>query len=148
MALTTADRLTVLYACEHLVARTDDASEVLQHVVDGARQLLNAPASWLAIVDGDDMRIAADSGLRSPEMPLQWSLKVGQGVGGTVAATGQPALIRDYRRDPRRVSHVKLIIDQEDLRSGAVVPLPAEAGGLLGVLYVGDHPPARSPPTT
>ena len=143
MALTTADRLTVLYACEHLVAGTDDASEVLQHVVDGARQLLNAPASWLAMVDGDDMRIAAHSGLRSPEMPLQWSLKVGQGVGGTVAATGQPTLIRDYRRDPRRVSHVKLIIDQEDLRSGAVVPLPAPAGGVLGVLYVGDHPPGR-----
>ena len=143
MALTTGDRLTVLYACEHLVARTDEVSGVLQQVVDGARQLLNAPASWLAIVDGDDMRIAAHSGLRSPEMPLQWSLKVGQGVGGTVAATGQPALIRDYRRDPRRVSHVKLIIDQEDLRSGAVVPLPAPAGGLLGVLYVGDHPPGR-----
>jgi len=143
MALTTADRLTVLYACGHLMARTDDASEVFQHVVDGARQLLNAPASWLAIVDGDDLRIAAHSGLRSAEMPLQWSLKVGQGVGGTVAATGQPTLIRDYRRDPRRVSHVKLIIDQEDLRSGAVVPLPAPAGGLLGVLYVGDYPPGR-----
>lgn len=143
MALTTAGRLAVLHACEHLVTEAEDVSEVLRHLVDGARQLLNAPASWLATVDGDDMRIAAHSGLRSPEMPIRWSLKVGQGVGGTVAATGQPTLIRDYRRDRRRVSHVKLIIDQEELRSGAVVPVPAPAGGLLGVLYVGDHHPGR-----
>ena len=143
MALTTAGRLAVLHACEHLVTEAEDVSEVLRHLVDGARPLLNAPASWLATVDGDDMRIAAHSGLRSPEMPIRWSLKVVQGVGGTVAATGQPTLIRDYRRDRRRVSHVKLIIDQEELRSGAVVPVPAPAGGLLGVLYVGDHHPGR-----
>jgi len=142
MALTTASRCTVLHACEQLVADAHDVPEVFQHLVDGARQLLNAPASWFATVDGDNMRIAAHSG-RSPEMPARWSLKAGQGVAGAVAATGRPALLRDYRTDGRRGSDVKLIIDQEELRSCAVVPVCAPAGGVLGVLYVGDHEPGR-----
>ena len=131
MALTAASRCTVLHACEQLVADAHDVPEVFQHLVDGARQLLNAPASWFAIIEGDNMRIAAHSG-RSPEMPARWSLKVGQGAAGAVAATGRPALIRDYRPDGRRASDVKLIIDQHELRSGAVVPVCAPAGGVLG----------------
>lgn len=143
MALATAGRLTVLHACEHLVAEAPDVPGVFQRLVEGARRLLDAPASWLATLDGDSLRIAAHSGLRSPEMPARWAIRVGQGVGGVVAATGQPALIRDYRRDPRRVRHVKSIIDEEDLRSGAVVPVPDLTDGRPGVLYVGDHEPGR-----
>ena len=140
MALTTVGPRAVLHACERLVADANDVPDVFQHLVDGARQLLNAPASWFATIDGDNMRIAAHSGLRSPEIPARWSLKVGQGVAGAVAATGRPALIRDYRRDGPRVSHVKLIIGEEEPRSGAVVPVCAPTG-VLGVLYVGDHQP-------
>lgn len=143
MAPQSADRLAVLHACEHLVAEALDVPDVLQRLVDGGRQLLDAPASWLATIDREDLRIAAHSGLRSPDMPARWHIKVGQGVGGAVAATSQPALIRDYRRDPRRARHVKLIIDAENLRSGAVVPVPAQTGGLVGVLYVADHLPGR-----
>ena len=90
MALTTVGPRAVLHACERLVADANDVPDVFQHLVDGARQLLNAPASWFATIDGDNMRIAAHSGLRSPEIPARWSLKVGQGVAGAVAATGRP----------------------------------------------------------
>ncbi len=143
MALTTAGRCAVLRACEQLVTDASDVPEVLQHFVDGARQLLNAPASWFATIDGDNMRMAAQSGLRSPEMPARWPLEAGQGVAGAVAASGRPALIRDHRSDGGQAGRVKLIIDQEELRSGAVVPVCAPAGGVLGVLYVGDHRPGR-----
>ncbi len=133
---------SAMYACERLVADTASVSEVLQRLVDGARQLLGAPASWLAQLGPDGLRIAAHSGLRNPDMPARWSLEMGQGIGGAVAASGQPTLVRDYRRDPRRVSLVKLIIDEEKLRSAAVVPVSA-AGALFGVLYVADPRPGR-----
>ena len=84
--------------------------------------------------------MVADAGLRLPGLSAQWRLEVGVGVGGAVAATGQTALIRDYRRDPRRVAGLKAVLDAEELRSGVVVALDC---GAPTVLYIAERDPRR-----
>lgn len=87
--------------------------------------------------------IVAHEGLRDSRTAALWRLAVGKGVGGRVAATGTPTLIRDYRHDPRRQSQVKSVVDAEGMRSGVVAALADETGDRppVGVLYVGDRVP-------
>jgi sugar diacid utilization regulator len=64
----------------------------------------------------------------------------GQGMGGRVAASGNPILIEDYRNSPYRHPSVADIVDSEQLRSGIALPVHARIGQegskhVSGVLY-------------
>ena len=64
------------------------------------------------------------------------ALQPGQGIVGTVAATGVPLLIRDTRKDHRYV------VDDAARQSEIAVPLLADDGTVLGVID-SEHPEAN-----
>ncbi|HUR74888.1 MAG TPA: hypothetical protein VMZ00_11485, partial [Sporichthya sp.] len=133
----------VLEMAFRLLGCGGDYRAVAAGVVETARTIFSAPVAWLAATHPDEpdtLRMVADAGLRVPGLSTQWRLAVGDGVGGAVAATGKTGLIRDYRRDPRRVNHLKTILDAEELRSGVVVAVEC---GRPTVLYVGHRDPRR-----
>jgi sugar diacid utilization regulator len=126
-----------------LLGSGGDYGDVARAVVEAARTVFDAPVAWLAAPSADEpktLTMVAETGLRLPGLSAQWHLEVGEGVGGTVAATGHSALIRDYRRDPRRVPGLKAVLDAEELRSGVVVALDC---GQPTVLYIADRDPRR-----
>jgi sugar diacid utilization regulator len=135
---TRVDQVEVALLRRLLSARS--ISGVTQAAVDGVRELVSADVSWCGLVRGEYLAMAAYSGLRTTEMPALWRLRVGQGVGGRVAAEGRTLTVRDYRHDPRRVPLMKRLIDAEGIRGGVCAPL---LGGsdVLGVLYATHRSP-------
>lgn len=116
------------------------ASAAAQAAVDAVRESLGTDLSWVGMISGDVLKMAAHNGLRTTEMMTAWRLAVGQGVGGRVAKEGKPLITKDYRRDPRRVQVMKSLIDAEGLTSGMVVPI-LNGGEVLGVLYAASREP-------
>lgn len=113
---------------------------VAQAAVEAARWALDADISWCGFLQGDTLVMGAYSGFRNPGIADVWSLGLGQGIGGRVAAEGRTITIRDYLRDPRRVPVMKKVIDDEGIRGVICAPLVSDpllpAGSILGVLYV------------
>jgi GAF domain-containing protein len=82
--------------------------------------------------EGDVLRVASLVGL-SLEAGL--SVRVGEGVSGQVAATGQPLFVRDAATDPRVASDT---VRQSGLRALYAVPLVLD-DELLGVAHMGSR---------
>jgi sugar diacid utilization regulator/putative methionine-R-sulfoxide reductase with GAF domain len=126
-------------AYRQLLAATTPMT-VAQAAVEAARWALGCDISWCGFLQGDTLVMGAYSGFRNPEIADVWSLGLGQGIGGRVAAEGRTITIRDYLRDPRRVPVMKKVIDDEGIRGCICAPLVSDpllpAGSILGVLYV------------
>jgi len=102
--------------------------------VAAVRDATGVEVSWCGLVRDNVLTMAAHSGLRTVRMANEWTLPVGVGVGGRVAADGKPLWVRDYRHDPRRAPERKTMIDDEGIRAAMCAPLTA-GGQVLGVLY-------------
>ncbi|MGQ0466243.1 MAG: helix-turn-helix domain-containing protein [Sporichthyaceae bacterium] len=102
--------------------------------VSAARAATGAEVSWCGLAHDAELTMAAHSGLRTVKMAAEWSLPLGVGVGGRVAAEGRPLSVRDYRHDPRRAPAQKTMIDAEGIRAAMCAPL-ASGGQVFGVLY-------------
>jgi sugar diacid utilization regulator/putative methionine-R-sulfoxide reductase with GAF domain len=135
--VTTLTQFSSVY--RQLVAATTPTM-VAQAAVEAARRALDTDISWCGFLHDDTLVMGAYSGFRNPEIADVWSLGIGQGIGGRVAAEGRTITIRDYLRDPRRVPVMKKVIDDEGIRGVICAPLVSDpllpAGSILGVLYV------------
>jgi len=67
-------------------------------------------------------------------------LKMGQGIAGTVAHTGEPLLLEDISKDPR-TAHLDLV-SAEGLKGFVSVPLRAK-NEVVGVMNVASHMPGQ-----
>jgi sugar diacid utilization regulator/putative methionine-R-sulfoxide reductase with GAF domain len=113
-------------------------SEIADATAEVARLATATDASWCALRDGDALVVEGAAGIRDPEFAETWRLPLGTGMGGRVAVDGRPVVVRDYARDPRRVSKVKTLIDSEGMRSSICVPVVA-GDRIFGVIYVTDR---------
>jgi len=113
-------------------------SEIAQAAVEIARWAVGTEVSWCGLRHGDDLLVGGAEGIRNRDFAAAWRLPVGTGIGGRVALDGRPVVVRDYARDPRRVSKMKTLIDLEGMRSSMCVPVVA-ANRIFGVLYVAER---------
>jgi signal transduction histidine kinase len=120
------ERLELLRQVSQVIHSTLDQHQALDLIVregvrlsSGSLALVN-PNSWF-------LEILAQRGL--PERAAALRLRVGEGITGWVARTGQPACVGDVRRDPR------YIMLREEARSELAVPLEvgSEVRGVLNV---------------
>jgi GAF domain-containing protein len=118
----------------------NDATQALQIAVDHVVEALGCAVSWAGLIEGEYLVMGAHSGLISAEMRSAWRLKVGEGIGGRVAAERRPYMSRDYRHDSRRVPLMKRLIDNEGIQATLVVPL-LMGDESLGVLYAAQRRP-------
>ncbi|SFB93491.1 GAF domain-containing protein [Nocardioides terrae] len=112
----------------------NDVTQALQVAVDQIVDVLGSDVSWTGLIDDGYLVMGAHRGLVSTEMASAWRLKVGEGIGGRVAAEGRPHVSRDYLHDRRRVPLMKRLIDNEGILATLTVPLLI-ADTTIGVLY-------------
>ena len=115
---------------------TLDHAQVLQRIIDRARELAGGDVAFIAPVEtgGQAAIIAAVSGARTAAL-MGLRMEPGVGIGGHVLGTGEPFVTEHYLTDPRVSQAHAEIIAAEGLDGGAVLPLRfrGQVTGVLGV---------------
>ena len=123
------ERLNLLYEVSNVIHSTLDPQQALQLIVSQAVRVTRASTGSVILNNPTTgfLEIEAAHGL--PPQSLALRLKVGEGITGWVARTGQPARVGDVSKDERYI----MLNDQ--VRSELAVPLEV-AGEIRGVLNV------------
>ncbi|MBI2928283.1 MAG: GAF domain-containing protein [Verrucomicrobia bacterium] len=123
------ERLHLLYQVSNVIHSTLDAHEALQLILREAVRLVQAASGSVVLVNPTTglLEILAAHGL--PPEAAKLTLRVGEGITGSVARTGRPARVGDVSRDARYVQV------RPEVRSELAVPLEVN-GELRGVLNV------------
>ncbi len=94
--------------------------QILRLLVEMAARVFGAPLCTLMLLDGQELVLAAthpDDGHARP----RHALKVGQGIAGLAAQSGQPVMSADLASDPR--FRMNELADKANVRSLLSVPL-------------------------
>ncbi len=119
------------------VSCVQDLDHLTGLIVDTAARMMQARASSLLLLDedGETLRFEVATGPKSKEVK-QHELKVGQGIAGYVAKTGEPLLVEDVGKDPRWYKPISKNIEFET-QSIACAPVKLHSQ-TIGVLQVID----------
>lgn len=122
-------RLSLLIEISNVIHSTLDPEEALNLILREAVRVMRASSGSAVLINPTNglLEIQASQGL--PPTAKQLKLRVGEGITGWVARTGQAARVSDVRTDPR------YIIANTKVRSELAVPLEVE-GEVRGVLNV------------
>ena len=96
--------------------------EIVNALVNSARELSGADAVLFAHREVDELRVTASSGLSNREVASAWRAPVGHGVLGSAIAHGTTAVVQDRDDDPL-TSAEKAIFEAEGARSAVVIPV-------------------------
>ena len=98
----TISRLCRLQEIGELLNSTLDQSRLRNRTIEAATRLMDAEAGSLLLLDEPRNELFFDVALGDQgECVRQIRLKVGEGIAGYVAATGEPVVVHDVQRDPR-----------------------------------------------
>lgn len=118
-----------------------ELDRVLESIAHRARELMETDSAYIALRDEDSdclyMRVCVGI---TTEAFQRIKLERGQGLGGLVLQTQQPAMIRDYRESEHLHDPLLDVVLGEGIRSKLAVPLKA-ADTVIGVLYVSNREP-------
>jgi signal transduction histidine kinase len=123
------ERLQLLYQVSNIIHSTLEPQEALQLIVSEAVRLVRATSGSVVLINptSDFLEIHASQNL--PATATRLKLRVGEGITGWVAQTGQSLRVGDVTRDPRYV------MARRGVRSELAVPLEVN-GETRGVLNV------------
>ncbi|MFP4497930.1 MAG: HD domain-containing phosphohydrolase [Vulcanimicrobiota bacterium] len=123
------DELSILYEISDALSSTLNLDELLKLIVRKAMKSFNAQVASLMMLDikNKELRIRFAEGL-SPEIIENTRVKVGEGISGRVARTGEPLLLVDVVGiDTNEIT--------KDIKSALCVPLKIKSD-VIGVLNV------------
>ena len=123
------ERLRLLYQVSNVIHSTLDSQEALQLIVSEAVRVMRASSGSLVLINPTTsfLEIHAAQNLSAGARKLK--LRVGEGITGWVAQTGESARVGDVTQDRRYVSV------RRDVRSELAVPLEVQ-GEVRGVINV------------
>jgi signal transduction histidine kinase len=123
------ERLHLLYQVGNIIHSTLEPQEALQLIVREAVRLVRASSGSVVLVNPTSgfLDILASQGL--PANATELKLRMGEGITGWVARTGEPARVDDVAQDPR------YIMLRRSVRSELAVPFDV-SGEVRGVLNV------------
>lgn len=124
-----------LKAISSWVSSVQDLDKLLRLIIESATGVVQAEAASLLLLDPkiDALYFKVATGAKGDEVK-DFTVKVGQGIAGHVAQTGQPLLIADAKKDNRWMREISDRIDYET-RSMACVPLLINQK-VIGVIQV------------
>ncbi len=133
-----------LYALSRVsgaVSELRDLRTVLNVSLDAVLEIVNGEIGGILLFDSRNrnLRYRVYRGL-SARYAEKMRMKVGEGIAGKVAETGQPILLEDIAED-QSVAHRDLV-STEGLKGFASVPLKTK-DKVVGVLNVASHTPGR-----
>jgi len=119
------------------VSSVHNLDQLLELIIESAAQVVQAKAASLLLVDEKTTTIyfQVATGAKSDEVK-EYRVKMGQGIAGQVAETGDPLLIADVAKDPRWFKEISESIGFET-KSIACVPLIMESR-TIGVVQIID----------
>jgi len=124
-------KLSTLSEVTELVSRIPDIKAVLQLVLHRAMTAVHAQIGSILLLDPQTqtLRTAAAEGLEDAAVAAT-TIRVGEGIAGKVAQTGEPVLVEDIERDER---FSKVNDPKYDTSSFICLPLRAQ-DRIIGVL--------------
>jgi two-component system NtrC family sensor kinase len=124
-------KLSTLSEVTELVSRIPDIKEVLQVVLHRAMTAVHSKIGSIMLLDPQTqtLRIAAAEGLEDAVV-VGTTIRVGEGIAGKVAQTGEPVLVEDVEHDER---FNKVNDPKYDTSSFISMPLRAQER-IIGVL--------------
>jgi hypothetical protein len=137
-----ADELVVLNDLARRLASMRDPGEVLQEVTAQARRLLRTDVAYIMLLQpGGVLRIEYIDGSMGSVM-RGITLEPGQGLGGTVLATGEPLWSKAYLDDPRFARGERMVAAATSEQLGGILGVPMLLGEeAIGVLLAADRRP-------
>ncbi len=130
-------RLQVLQQAQKAIDSATDLQEVLVQILTEGLRTVNTKRGSLMLIEGEDLNTRAQFG---PEISdpghMTVTFKVGEGIAGIVAATGEAVLCPDVSKDER----FKQPLDGRQIRfrSLLTVPIISREGTILGVISADD----------
>jgi len=118
----------LLFELGSRISSSLDLQEVLGHILDVVDQLVSYDAACVYLLDemGEEVASVTERGYREGKEE-ELRLKIGTGIVGWVAMTGQDTIVADVRKDPR------YRMARKRTRSEIVVPIRS-GNDILGVL--------------
>lgn len=126
--------LNILSATRDIAdAPNDDA--VIHRTLVAARELLKIDGAFWMSVTTEKLVMRALSGIGRPEVMLESSLPISEGIGGRAVKTGQPVWVSDYSKYPGRHRDLTQVGLNEGFCSIAAIPVQ-RGTQTTAVLYV------------
>ncbi len=118
----------LFYAVAQKISLSIDSTEMVNSIVDSVATVISYDAAAIFLMDARTLEVATESirGYQT-EMNDQLRLKVGEGIVGWSAKTGQSMIVSDVRTDPRYIKA------RPETRAEMVAPLKV-GGEVIGVL--------------
>ena len=137
-----AQRASELAALSEMAARlasVRDLDGLLEDVARQARALLRTDITYLALLEGDSLRIRYFDGTLSPTF-RDIRLSLTEGLAGRIFSSGKASWTSDYLNDPTfpHSPQADELADEEQMRSILGVPLHAR-GETIGVLFAAER---------
>jgi Nif-specific regulatory protein len=119
------------------VSSVQDLDKLLELIIESAAQVAHAKAASLLLVEtkSKTLYFQVATGEKKNEVK-DYRVKLGQGIAGHVALTGEPLLIADVSKDPRWFKEISESLGL-DTQSIACVPLRLE-DEIIGVVQIID----------
>lgn len=125
-------RLSALNEVSTIVSQSLELEDVLNAAADKVMEIVNLEVVLVFLLDedGQELELKTYRGVSEDFARGVKGLKVGEGLNGWVAQTGEPLVVEDASHDSRLTRQV---VHQEGIRAGLIVPLIAK-GRVLGTL--------------
>lgn len=127
-------RLEALLAIAQDLARIQPVEPLLTRVAEACGRLFDAESAAFRLVQGEDLVPCGTWGSSSRVIPSP-PLKVGEGLSGVVAVSGEPLVVNDPANDPRLVSIYRERYRVQGIRAFLAVPVKVDEQ-VVGVLTV------------
>ncbi|MDA8138262.1 MAG: sigma-54-dependent Fis family transcriptional regulator [Desulfobacteraceae bacterium] len=129
--------ITHLKEISSWVSSVQDLDKLLELIIASAARVMQAKAASLLLLDRktNTLYFQVATGEKRKEVK-EYRIKMGQGIAGHVAQTGQSQLIEDVKKDPRWFKEISESI-QFETQSIACVPLK-RGEAIIGVMQIID----------
>lgn len=136
--------LVALNAIASTVAQSLDLDIVLNSAFDKVLELMKANTGGILLLDEESqtLRYRVHRGLSEDFVQGIAGLRLGEGIAGRVAQSGEAIYVEDISQDPRLT---RLVVITEGLSSFASIPLQAK-NKVVGVMNIANHTPRQFTP--
>lgn len=129
-------QLSALNAIAAAMSRSLDLDKTLNDALDNVLEVMELDAAGIHLVEGDRLPLKVYRNLPPCFVKEVNGLRVGEGLSGRVAKSGEPIVVREgFSQDPRLSSE---IVRRQGFESFACVPLLSK-GKVVGVLPMGAY---------
>ena len=137
-------RLSTINAVLSVVAESLDLHQMLQHAMDKVQEIMDVEKWLLYLVDedSDELTLEAWHGVSNEFTELAKRIRVGEGLNGRVAQTGEPLATKDLSISSVLSSEIGM---RENVRAQLTVPIKSK-GKVLGTFCAATSEPREFAP--